>query len=163
MALVAVALYLLRRDGSFIVPSVIGIVLATTLSPVVGWLERRRVPRLLGAVIIALVVVLLLILFAWALVVIVVDQGPQIWHTLTQAGARIDRWLGGSGTAGDTLARLEKVIGGLRQGAAHVMPLALKGAPATSTTWSSRSSWPPASASSSSGRVRWRGAGSRDT
>jgi predicted PurR-regulated permease PerM len=128
VALVAVALYLLRRYGSFIVPSVIGIVLATTLSPVVGWLERRRVPRLLGAVIIALVVVLLLILFAWALVVIVVDQGPQIWHTLTQAGARIDRWLGGSGTAGDTLARLEKMIGGLRQGAAHVMPLALKGA-----------------------------------
>jgi predicted PurR-regulated permease PerM len=124
---VAVVWVLLRRFGSFIVPSVIGIVLATTLSPVVGWMERRRVPRLLGAVIIALVVVLLLVLLAWALVVIVVDQGPQIWHTLQEAGARIDRWLGGSGSAGDTLARVEKVVGGLRQGAAHVLPLALEG------------------------------------
>ena len=44
-----------------------------------------------------------------------------------RAGARIDRWLGGSGTAGDTLARVEKVVGGLRQGAAHVLPLALEG------------------------------------
>ena len=123
----AVAWFLLRRFGSFIVPSVIGIVLATTLSPVVGWMERRRVPRLLGAVIIALVVVLLLVLLAWALVVIVVDQGPQIWQTLQEAGARIDRWLGGSGSAGDTLARVEKVVGGLRQGAAHVLPFALEG------------------------------------
>ncbi len=84
-------------------------------------------PRLLGAVIIALVIVLLLALPAWALVVIVVDQGPQIWHTLQEAGARMDRWLGGSGSAGDTLTLAEKVVGGIRQGAAHVLPLALEG------------------------------------
>ena len=88
------AWFLLRRFGSFIVPSVIGIVLATTLSPVVGWMERRRVPRLLGAVIIALVVVLLLMLLAWALVVIVVDQGPQIWQHAA-GGRRADRPLAG--------------------------------------------------------------------
>ncbi len=126
--LVALAFYLLQRFGSFILPSLVGIVLATTLSPAVGWMERHRVPRLLGAIIVSLLVVLVLVALAWAAVVIVVDQSAQIWHTLTEASAQIDRWLGGSGTTVDTLAKLQKVIAGLRQGAAGgVLPLALQG------------------------------------
>lgn len=127
VALVAVVLYLLHRFGGFIIPSVIGIVLATTLSPVVGWLERRRVPRLLGALLVSLVVVLLLLALAWAAVVIVVDQSPQIWQTLTAGGARIDRWLGGTGEAGDTVTRIEKAIGGVKGGISNVLPIALEG------------------------------------
>jgi predicted PurR-regulated permease PerM len=127
IVLAAVALYLLRRYGSFIIPSLIGIVLATTLSPVVAWMERRRVPRLLGAVIVSIVIVALLLALAWAAVVIVVDQSPQIWHTLTEAGARIDRWLGGTGEASDTVDRVEKAIGGLRSELGNVVPIALAG------------------------------------
>jgi putative heme transporter len=126
--LIAVAFYLLQRYASFIVPSLIGIVLATTLSPIVGWMERRRLPRLLGAVIVSLVVVLVLAALAWAGVVIVVDQSSQIWHTLTEASSRIDRYLGGSGTTMDTLSNLQKVITGLRRGAAAgILPLAIQG------------------------------------
>jgi predicted PurR-regulated permease PerM len=126
--LLGVALYLLQRFGGFIIPSLIGIVLATTLSPVVGWMERHRIPRLLGAVIVSVVIVLLLVLLAWALVVIVVDQSAQIWHTLTEAATRIDRWTGGSGTTTDTLDKLHKLVSGLRSGAAAgVLPVALKG------------------------------------
>ena len=126
--LIGLAFYLLQRFGSFILPSLVGIVLATTLSPVVGWLERHRVPRLLGAIIVSLLIVLVLVAIAWAAVVIVVDQSSQIWHTLTEASSRIDRWLGGSGTTVDTLAKLQKVIAGLRSGAAGgVLPLALRG------------------------------------
>ena len=126
--LVGLAFYLLQRFGSFVLPSLVGIVLATTLSPVVGWLERHRVPRIVGAIIVSLLVVLVLVAIAWAAVVIVVDQSAQIWHTLTEASTRIDRWLGGSGTTVDTLAKLQKVIAGLRQGAAGgVLPIALRG------------------------------------
>jgi putative heme transporter len=126
--LVGLAFYLLQRFGSFILPSLVGIVLATTLSPVVGWLERRRVPRIAGAIIVSLLVILVLVAIAWAAVVIVVDQSAQLWHTLTEAATRIDRWLGGSGTTLDTLAKLQKVVAGLRQGAAGgVLPIALQG------------------------------------
>ena len=126
--LIAVAFYLLQRFASFVVPSLIGIVLATTLSPVVGWMERRRLPRILGAVIVSLIVALLLAGLAWVAVVIVVDQSAHIWHTLTEAATRIDRYFGGSGTTMDALSRLQKVITGLRQGAAGgVLPLALQG------------------------------------
>jgi predicted PurR-regulated permease PerM len=128
IALVAVLIYLLHRFGGFVIPCVVGIVLATTLSPVVAWAERRRVPRLLGAVVVSLVVVLLLVALAWAAVVIVVDQSPQIWQTLTEGGARIDRWLGGTGEAGDTVTRIERAIGGLKSGLTGVVPIALEGA-----------------------------------
>jgi putative heme transporter len=128
IVLAGVALYLLQRFGSFIIPSLIGIVLATTLSPVVGWMERRRVPRLLGAVIVSLVIIVLLAGLAWALVVIVIDQGPQIWHTLTEAATRIDRYAGGTGTTTDTFDKLQKLISGLRSGAdAGVLPIAIRG------------------------------------
>ena len=128
IVLAGAALYLLRRYGSFLFPSLVGIVLATTLSPVVGWMERHRVPRILGAVIVSIVIVALLVALAWAAVVIVVDQSPQIWDTLTEAGARIDRWLGGTGEASDTVSRVEKAIGGLRSGLGNVLPIALEGA-----------------------------------
>ena len=127
IVLSGVALYLLRRYGSFLFPSLVGIVLATTLSPVVGWMERHRVPRLLGAVLVSIVIIALLVALAWAAVVIVVDQSAQIWQTLTEAGARIDRWLGGTGEAGDTVARVEKAIGGLRSDLGSVVPIALAG------------------------------------
>ena len=126
--LIGLAFYLLQRFGSFILPSLVGIVLATTLSPVVSWLERHHVPRIAGAIIVSLLVVLVLVAVAWAAVVIVVDQSAQIWHTLTEASTRIDRWLGGAGTTVDTLAKLQKVITGLQQGAAGgVLPIALRG------------------------------------
>jgi len=126
--LIGLAFYLLQRFGSFILPSLVGIVLATTLSPVVGWMERHHVPRLLGAILVSLLIVVVLVAIAWAAVVIVVDQSAQIWHTLTEASSRIDRWLGGSGTTVDTLAKLQKVIAGLRSGAAGgVLPIALRG------------------------------------
>jgi predicted PurR-regulated permease PerM len=127
IVLAGVGLYLLRRYGGFLFPSLVGIVLATTLSPVVAWMERRRVPRLLGAVIVSIVIVLLLVALAWAAVVIVVDQSPQIWDTLSAGGERIDRWLGGSGEAEDTISRVEKAIGGLRSSLGSVLPIALEG------------------------------------
>ena len=128
IVLLGVVLYLLQRFGSFIIPSLIGIVLATTLSPIVGRLERHRIPRLLGAVLVSVVIVLLLVLLAWAIVVIVVDQSGQIWRTLTEAATRIDRWAGGTGTTVDTLNKLRKLVSGLRSGAAAgFLPFAIQG------------------------------------
>ena len=50
--LVILAFMGLARFGTFIIPSLIGIVLATTLSPLVAWARRWLVPRLLAAAVI---------------------------------------------------------------------------------------------------------------
>jgi len=127
--LVILGFVILARFGAFVIPSLIGIVLATTLSPVVGRLERWHIPRLGGAVLVTVAVVLGLVALAWWSVDIVVGQGPAIWDTLTSAGAQIDDWLGRSSAAEETATRLRAATGKLQQTAASgLLPLALKGA-----------------------------------
>jgi len=119
---------LLARFGTFIIPSLIGIVLATTLSPVVGWLTRWHVPRLAGAAVISLFVVAGLVLLAWGVVGIVVGQSPQIWGTLKSGAGQIDLWFGRAGLASDTVARLRAAGSSLQKGAVSgALPLALRG------------------------------------
>src|SRR5664280_355466 len=80
--LVILAFMGLARFGTFIIPSLIGIVLATTLSPVVGWLQRHHIPRLLAAAVISVFIVAGLVLLAWGIVSLVVNRSPHIWGML---------------------------------------------------------------------------------
>jgi predicted PurR-regulated permease PerM len=126
--LVLAAFLLLARFGAFIIPSLIGIVLATTLSPVVSFLARRRVPRLAAAAFISLFIVAGLVVLAWGIVAIVVDQSPQIWNTLKSGAGQVDQWLGHLGAARGTLDRIRQAGSSLQHGAVTgVLPLALKG------------------------------------
>ncbi|HEY5386747.1 MAG TPA: AI-2E family transporter [Thermoleophilia bacterium] len=129
MALLAIlGFVLLARFGTFIIPSLMGIVLATTLSPIVGWLARWHVPRLAGAALLTLFVIVGLVVLTWGIVTIMVNQGPQIWSTLTSGVARIDGWLGRAGAARGTIARLHALSTSLQRGAVSgALPLALRG------------------------------------
>ena len=126
--LVILGFMLLARFSAFLIPSLIGIVLATTLSPVVGRLVAWRVPRIVGAILVSILVVAGLIVLAWGIVAIVVNQSPQIWNTLKAGAGDVDRWLGRAGAAQDTLQRLRAAGTSIRQGAASgMLPLALRG------------------------------------
>lgn len=119
---------LLARFGAFIIPSLIGIVLATTLSPLVARLSRWHVPRLASAALISLFVIAGLVALAWGIVAIVVDQSPQIWDTLKSGAVQIDQWLGRAGVARGTVDRLRAAGSAVQQGATSgVLPMALRG------------------------------------
>ena len=126
--LVILGFFLLQRYGAFVIPSLGGIVVATTLSPVVGWLARHRVPRILGALIVTLAVVAALVALVWWSVVIVVDQSAQIWSTLQAGATQIEEWLGQGKNANETVVRVREIVANLRSGAVSgLVPLALKG------------------------------------
>lgn len=119
---------LLARFGAFIIPSLIGIVLATTLSPLVARLSRWHVPRLASAALISLFVIAGLVALARGIVAIVVDQSPQIWDTLKSGAVQIDQWLGRAGVARGTVDRLRAAGSAVQQGATSgVLPMALRG------------------------------------
>ena len=54
---VLATLFALQAASKFIIPIVISILLAYALDPLVSWLERRRVPRVIGALLTLLVLV----------------------------------------------------------------------------------------------------------
>ena len=126
--LVILAFMGLARFGTFIIPSLIGIVLATTLSPVVGWLQRHHIPRLLAAAVISVFIVAGLVLLAWGIVSLVVNRSPHIWGMLKGGAGEIDRWLGRYGAARGAINGLRTQISTVQRGAASgVLPLALRG------------------------------------
>ena len=126
--LVILAFMGLARFGTFIIPSLIGIVLATTLSPVVGWLHRRHIPRLLAAAFISVFIVAGLVLLAWGIVSLVVNRSPHIWDMLKGGADEIDRWLGRYGAARGAINGLRTQLSSVQRGAAAgMLPLALRG------------------------------------
>ena len=118
----------LARFGTFIIPSLIGIVLATTLSPLVAWARRWHVPRLLAAAVISVFIVAGLALLAWGIVSLVVNRSPHIWGMLKGGADEIDRWLGRYGAARGTINGLRTQLSTVQRGAASgMLPLALRG------------------------------------
>lgn len=124
----------LARFSGLVVPSVVGMVLAATLSPIVGKLAAWRIPRVVGTLVVTLLIVGLLVFLDWQFVAIVADEGPSIWDTLKAGGMRIDEWLGGGGAAHAALVRFQSVSGAIQHGAVSgVVPLALRGVHAVYT------------------------------
>jgi predicted PurR-regulated permease PerM len=73
------------------------LLLAAVLNPVVVWLQRRRIPRPLGAVLVMAVIVGALVILLWFTVPPLIDQGqqlvtdaPSLWNSLR---GRIERFL----------------------------------------------------------------------
>ena len=50
-------IWALQWSRNFLVPLLLGILISYTLSPLLGWLERRRVPRIIGATLITAAIV----------------------------------------------------------------------------------------------------------
>lgn len=92
IAIVAL-LYCLRWAADFLIPLLFGILLSYTLSPIVGGLERVRIPRVLGAGLITLALVGTTAMLATTLyheARIVVDELPVATWKIRNALARLD-------------------------------------------------------------------------
>ena len=123
--LIILAVYLFTRFSGLLVPAMIGIVLAVTLSPLVALLARWHVPRIVGTLLVTIVIVGGLGLLAWQFVVIVIDDSANIYHLLRGATGEVDRWIGSGATAQQAMARIQGWMGTLEHAVASgIMPIA---------------------------------------
>jgi predicted PurR-regulated permease PerM len=72
-----------------LVTAFISVLLAMTLDPLVVWLEKRRVPRPLGATLVTLSLVAVAAGLLWAAVPIAIDQAQVIAQRVTEFGNEI--------------------------------------------------------------------------
>lgn len=89
----AVILWVLVYTNRLVTPFLAAVVLAIVFSPVVDALERRRVPRLLGATVVLLGLLVVATGIAWAIGVGIVDQAPRIASQLKAALGVLTTWL----------------------------------------------------------------------
>jgi putative heme transporter len=80
--LVAVAVWALLKLGTLIAVVLVSIVIAIACDPVVEWLERRRVPRSLGAMLVVLSICAALIVFVTFTGTSMTSQGRQVLENL---------------------------------------------------------------------------------
>ena len=81
----AVILWVMAYTSALVTPFLAAVVLAVLFSPIVDALQRRRVPRLLGATIVLLGLLAFTAVFAWAVARGIIDQAPQIAAQLKSA------------------------------------------------------------------------------
>lgn len=83
---IAAALTVLWAGRTLLVPTALGLVLAATVYPLVGWLEDRHVPRWLAATIGTLVATAVVAVLA----VVLYQSVSQLWEQLPSYQARMD-------------------------------------------------------------------------
>jgi predicted PurR-regulated permease PerM len=92
VAIVAL-IFLLREASQLLIPIVLAVLISYALEPVVAWLARRRVPRMLGA---ALVLGSILGVFGWGAYNLR-DDAAQALQTLPEAARRARQLLSPDG------------------------------------------------------------------
>jgi putative heme transporter len=92
-AAVAGAIWLLALTQTIVVPVIVAAIIASVLSPLVDWLERRRIARGLGVVIVFVAVVVLGIGIGIMIVSGVANESASIQSQLQDAANQIAGWL----------------------------------------------------------------------
>jgi putative heme transporter len=102
VALLVGLVWLLGQTATITVPVVIGLVVATVASPLVAWLQHRRVPRTLGALLVLLALLALGVVVLLLVVGGIAAQRDEIAAYAEQALDRVESWLvdAGAGTDG---------------------------------------------------------------
>lgn len=110
---IVTALYLARE---FIIPIVLAALVAFSLSPVVRWLERRRIPRLIAVLSVCMAVTLVLLSLAWTVVSQITDFAGQLPQYRTNLLNKVEQlkmpskgpWRGAVMTISEVASRLEE-------------------------------------------------------
>jgi len=92
--IVAVAVvWLLAKMSQIVLPVLAGLIIATVAEPIVTWLQRRRVPRAAGAVLVLLALILVAILIAVLVIGGVAAQSDEIAAEASAAADNAAGWL----------------------------------------------------------------------
>jgi len=87
------AIWLLTLTESIVMPVIAAGVVASVASPVVGWLHRHHVPRLVGAVLLLVALMLLAALVVYIVLAGITSQSGDLSHHLNDAKNTIEGWL----------------------------------------------------------------------
>ena len=92
--IVAVAVvWLLAKMSQIVLPVLAGLIIATVAEPIVTWLQRRRVPRAAGAILVLLALILVAILIAVLVIGGVAAQSDEIAAEASAAADNAAGWL----------------------------------------------------------------------
>ncbi len=86
-------IWLLALTSVIVEPVLIGLLLATVSTPVVSWLQRKRVPRAAGAFIVLLAFLALAVLIGVMVLGGIVSESGQIKSTASAAADNVQAWL----------------------------------------------------------------------
>lgn len=92
-AVAALAVFVLTRLVTVVLPVIVALFLAATLEPLVTRLQRSGVPRTLGAALVFLGALGSLVGLFWWLGVSVAGQFDELGEQLSQAGEEVQEWL----------------------------------------------------------------------
>jgi predicted PurR-regulated permease PerM len=96
------AIWLLSLTHTIVVPVIAAGVLASVASPAVAWLERHRVPRLAGTILMFVAIVVLGVLVFWLVVSGITSQTDGVSSHLQDAADKIEGWLDDAGASSST-------------------------------------------------------------
>jgi predicted PurR-regulated permease PerM len=98
-AFLVAVFWILGQTSTIVGPVVAGLVIATVAAPIVSVLQRRRVPRALGALIVLLGLVVVAVLIMLLVVGGIVGQADAISANLNAAVDKIQAWLQDAGVS----------------------------------------------------------------
>ena len=93
VAAVGVVVAGLVVTAGIVVPLLFAFYFGAVIFPAVDWLERHRVPRAAGALLIVVLAILGMVAAAWIVIVGILDQVPSISANLDAATKEIQSWL----------------------------------------------------------------------
>src|SRR5262245_13900953 len=102
------AVWLLSLTQTIVIPVVTAAILASVLSPLVGWLNRHRVPRGAGTAIVLLGIVLAGVLLCWLVIRGITAQSSDLNSQLQGAATKIEGWLKDLGVNSQTAANAKQ-------------------------------------------------------
>jgi predicted PurR-regulated permease PerM len=135
-ALVVGLTWILGVTSTIVEPVLVGLVVATVVSPGVSWLQRKRLPRALGALIVLLAVVAIAVVITLLVVGGVKGQSDAIAAQANKAADKFQSWLkdlgvdqsGASAASGDLKSSVPDLIStfikGVAQGISGIASLA---------------------------------------
>src|SRR5215217_3476326 len=106
-ALLVAVVGILSLTHSIVVPVITAAIMAAVLSPLIDLLQRRRVPRGLGAAIVLLLVVAVSVGVALLILTGIVSEAEGLRADLKDAAGTLRGWLEDAGVSADGAAQAE--------------------------------------------------------
>lgn len=115
------AVWLLSLTHTIVVPVIAAGVIASVTGPLVGWLERHRVPRPAGALLVLLAIVVLGALVALMVLGGITSQFHDVAARLADAKSTIEGWLNDLGVSADSARSAKDDVSGSSTDSVHAL------------------------------------------